>query len=112
MDRRQFFRLAAVAGAALATAGTATEAAAQLHRPPARHVGGPRMAPPAKRLEHRPPPPHATGYQWSGGDWRWNGARYNWTPGRWIRRRPGQRWVPGAWRQQNGAWIYIDGRWY
>jgi hypothetical protein len=70
-----------------------------------------RVAPPAVRVEKRPPAPRR-GYVWVGGYYRWNGNRYIWIPGRWVAPpRAGAVWIPGRWVRVNQGWYWVDGRW-
>jgi len=68
-----------------------------------------RIAPPAPRVEHVPPPRH--GYVWVPGVWDWNGRAYVWHTGRWEHERAGYRYREDHWEQRNGGWVRVRGGW-
>ena len=56
---------------------------------------GPRMAPPAVRVERYGPAPHR-GWVWRPGRWDWRGGNWMWVGGIWVAPpRVGAVWVPG-----------------
>ena len=96
-----------IAGVALALAGPAQPAVAQVR------VGiGVEIGPPPVRTEVVAPRP-AYPAEWVRGYWMWDPAvhRHVWVEGRWVRARPGYRWVDGGWRPSRDGWVWTEGRW-
>lgn len=66
-------------------------------------------APPAPRVEVRPPqPPNGV---WIPGYWQWNGKRHLWVGGRWSAPKAGMRWEPDHWVHEGRSWKMVHGRW-
>ena len=66
------------------------------------------VAPPPPRAEHVVVRP---GYVWTGGYWRWTGARHVWVSGYWTPARRGYRYVPARWAHAGPAWRFHAGYW-
>ena len=68
------------------------------------------VAPPAPRVDVRPPRPFADAV-WTDGFWSWSGNAYIWIAGAWVHGVPGRRWTPWRWEQSHGGWVLIPGGW-
>ncbi len=78
--------------------------------PPVNAVATATIAPPAPRVETRPPAPSAHHY-WIPGNWRWVNGRYEWVGGHWDTVRNGHTYVAGHWVHHNGHYYYVEGAW-
>jgi len=69
------------------------------------------VAPPAPRVEVRPPAPSGA-HVWCDGHWGWNGASWAWNAGRWaLPPSASVRWSPATWTNVGGRWRFVDGGW-
>lgn len=70
-----------------------------------------KIAPPAMRVETRPPAPGPE-FAWRPGYWRWGGKEHVWVGGEYVRRpHPGAEWIEGRWDRRGGDFVWIEGRW-
>jgi WXXGXW repeat (2 copies) len=72
-----------------------------------------RIGPPARVVEHRPPPPHEhPNWAWHAGYHRWDGNRYVWVPGTYVAPpRAHAVWVEGSWVHERGGYVWHEGHW-
>lgn len=69
------------------------------------------IAPPPLPVYVQPECP-VSGWMWTPGYWRWDGAGYFWIPGTWVAPpRVGFLWTPGYWGFIGGAYVWHAGYW-
>ena len=71
------------------------------------------IAPPAPKVETRPPPPSNKEYVWIAGHWKWEPAAkaHAWVPGHWEKHKIGHTWVHAHWVVYGGKYHFIPGYW-
>jgi YXWGXW repeat-containing protein len=103
--RRIVLCVALAAGATLAVAADARDAAAEEHVVV-------RVAPPTPRVEVIPRAP-SSHHVWAPGYWGWHAQenRHVWYGGRWVVGQPGYAWEPAHWSEHGGYWHFVEGHW-
>jgi hypothetical protein len=68
------------------------------------------QGPPPLPYEMRPLAP-GPGYEWTDGEWVWNG-RWYWSAGYWaLPPYPGYIWIGATWAPGPHGWVRVGGRW-